>query len=79
MMHTFDRLRQFQATADELELAMEVAQVMRASSLCALGQSPIVPLESIMRHFGDEVRGHLNGICDTGTCVPAEGMVTADV
>ncbi|OPZ65122.1 MAG: NADP-reducing hydrogenase subunit HndC [Firmicutes bacterium ADurb.Bin506] len=78
LRHTFDKLRRFEATASELSLAMDLARAMRDSSLCALGQSPIVPLETIMKHFGDEIRGHLNGKCETGTCLAAEGRVAAN-
>lgn len=80
LANTFDRLRRFEASAGELELAMEIARVMHASSLCALGQSPAVPLDTIMAHFGEEVRGHLNGKCKTGTCpgLATERRVAAD-
>jgi NADH:ubiquinone oxidoreductase subunit F (NADH-binding) len=50
---------------------MELARVMQGSSLCALGQSVIVPLGTIMQHFQGEIQAHLHGCCPTGKCSPA--------
>jgi len=37
-----------------LDRLLSLAQAMRDTSLCPLGQSPILPIESAMRHFRDE-------------------------
>ncbi|HAI87566.1 MAG TPA: NADH-quinone oxidoreductase subunit NuoF [Firmicutes bacterium] len=68
LVQIFDKLRQFRATQADLDLAMELATVMLRSSLCALGQSVVVPLGTIMQHFEGEIQAHLHGKCSVGLC-----------
>jgi NADH:ubiquinone oxidoreductase subunit F (NADH-binding)/NADH:ubiquinone oxidoreductase subunit E len=83
LLRILDKMCAFRATAADLDLAMELAEVMYNSALCALGQSAAMPLRTIIEHFGDEVKGHLNGVCATGTCsshrVPSERRRDAHV
>jgi NADH:ubiquinone oxidoreductase subunit F (NADH-binding) len=39
---------------EDLDRLLSLARAMRDTSLCPLGQSPILPVESAMRHFRDE-------------------------
>jgi NADH:ubiquinone oxidoreductase subunit F (NADH-binding) len=39
---------------EDLDRLVALARVMRDTSLCPLGESPILPVESAMRHFRDE-------------------------
>jgi len=71
LVQIFSRLREFRASQADLDLAMELARVMQGSSLCALGQSVIVPLGTIMEHFQGEIQAHLRGCCPAGKCSPA--------
>ncbi len=71
LVQIFNKLREFRASQADLDLAMELARVMQGSSLCALGQSVIVPLGTIMEHFQGEIQAHLHGCCPTGKCSPA--------
>jgi len=71
LVQIFNKLREFRASQADLDLAMELARVMQGSSLCALGQSVIVPLGTIMQHFQGEIQAHLHGCCPTGKCSPA--------
>jgi NADH:ubiquinone oxidoreductase subunit F (NADH-binding) len=58
---------------DAINLLSLTAQVMADTSLCALGQSPTVPIASSMRFFLDEYRAHaVAGRCPTGVCRMAE-------
>lgn len=68
VLQIFNKLSQFKATKADLDLALELAQVMQSSSLCALGQSVAVPLFTIMEHFRDEIQMHLHGACLVGKC-----------
>ncbi len=68
LLQIFNKLREFRASQADLDLAMELARVMQGSSLCALGQSAIVPLGTIMEHFQDEIQAHLRGCCPVGKC-----------
>jgi len=43
----------------DLDLLVEAATMMRNTSLCPLGQSPILPIESALRNFGDEFRARM--------------------
>ncbi|NLH87893.1 MAG: hypothetical protein GX460_06820, partial [Firmicutes bacterium] len=40
----------------------------QSSSLCALGQSVAVPLFTILDHYADEIKAHLEGRCPAGVC-----------
>ena len=40
---------------EDLDQLVSLARAMRDSSLCPLGQSPILPIESAIRHFRDEL------------------------
>ena len=71
LVQIFGKLREFRASQAELDLAMELARVMQGSSLCALGQSVIVPLGTIMEHFQGEIQAHLHGCCSAGKCPPS--------
>ncbi|MFZ7125468.1 MAG: NADH-quinone oxidoreductase subunit NuoF [Desulfobacterales bacterium] len=35
---------------------LEQSEIMAETSLCPLGQSPVLPIRSALRHFGDELR-----------------------
>jgi NADH-quinone oxidoreductase subunit F len=39
---------------EDLEQLISLSRVLRDASLCPLGQSPILPIESALRHFRDE-------------------------
>lgn len=52
-----------------IELLHHTARVMAETSLCALGQSPIVSISSSLRLFRDEYRSHASGEgCPAGVC-----------
>ena len=70
LVQIFNKLREFGASQADLDLAMELARVMEGSSRCALGQSVIVPLGTIMEHFQGEIQAHLHGRCPAGKCSP---------
>ncbi|MDE6441802.1 MAG: NADH-quinone oxidoreductase subunit NuoF [Clostridia bacterium] len=53
----------------DLEKIKELAQHMKSSSLCALGQSAPNPVLSAMEHFGDEYEAHIyDKKCPAGVC-----------
>ena len=54
---------------EDLEKITELAQHMKTSSLCALGQSAPNPVLSAMEHFGDEYEAHIKDKkCPAGVC-----------
>ncbi len=54
---------------EDLEKIAELAEHMKTSSLCALGQSAPNPILSTMKHFGDEYIKHVYAKkCPAGVC-----------
>jgi NADH-quinone oxidoreductase subunit F len=57
------------ATTDQLGLLEELAEVVRDTSLCGLGQTAPNPVLSTIRYFGDEYREHIEQKrCRAGVC-----------
>jgi NADH-quinone oxidoreductase subunit F/NADP-reducing hydrogenase subunit HndC len=53
----------------DLEKIKEIADHMKSSSLCALGQSAPNPILSTLAHFGDEYEAHIKEKrCPAGVC-----------
>jgi NADP-reducing hydrogenase subunit HndC len=58
-----------QGRAGDLDLLVELAEAVRAGSLCALGQTAPNPVLSTVRYFRDEYDAHiLEGRCPAGVC-----------
>lgn len=54
---------------EDINKINELARHMKASSLCALGQSAPNPVLSAMEHFGDEYKKHIyDKQCPAGVC-----------
>ncbi len=54
---------------EDLDKITELAEHMKSSSLCALGQSAPNPILSTMKHFGDEYLKHIYAKkCPAGVC-----------
>jgi len=53
---------------DNIDLMLHTAKVMQKTSLCALGQSLILPISTILKYFRKEVAKHIKGRCPTGVC-----------
>ncbi len=53
---------------DDIDLILHTAKVMQKTSLCALGQSLILPISTILKYFREEVTKHIKGRCPTGVC-----------
>jgi NADH-quinone oxidoreductase subunit F len=61
-----ERIRSGGATADDLERLVEVARTMQATSLCPLGQSPILPIQTAVDSFRDEFDACMAKPCTAG-------------
>jgi NADH:ubiquinone oxidoreductase subunit F (NADH-binding) len=53
---------------DYIDLMLNTAKVMQKTSLCALGQSLILPISTILKYFQEEIAEHIKGRCPTGVC-----------
>ncbi|MBW2038598.1 MAG: NADH-quinone oxidoreductase subunit NuoF [Deltaproteobacteria bacterium] len=64
-----DKISQGKGGQEAIDLLEETAQVMAETSLCALGQSPMVSISTSLRFFRDEYLAHaIEGRCPTGVC-----------
>jgi NADH:ubiquinone oxidoreductase subunit F (NADH-binding) len=65
------------ATLDQLALLEELAEVVRDTSLCGLGQTAPNPVLSTIKYFADEYREHIeSGTCRAGVC---RALVTYEI
>jgi NADH:ubiquinone oxidoreductase subunit F (NADH-binding) len=47
----------------------ELSEAMKAASICGLGQIAPVPVLSVIKHFPEQVQGHLERReCPSGVC-----------
>ncbi len=63
-----ERATRGDAGAEALAPLDELSQTLQLTSICGLGQVVPSPIGSVVRHFPDEVRAHLDGRCPAGTC-----------
>jgi NADH:ubiquinone oxidoreductase subunit F (NADH-binding) len=53
---------------DDIDLILHMAKVAQKTSLCALGQSMILPISTILKYFREEIAEHIKGRCPKGVC-----------
>ncbi len=69
MLEILTRITEGKGEPADLEKIKEIAEHMKSSSLCALGQSAPNPILSTMAHFGDEYEAHIyEKRCPAGVC-----------
>ena len=69
LLETLDKICEGKGEPEDLEKIREIAEHMKSSSLCALGQSAPNPILSTMEHFGDEYKAHIyEKKCPAGVC-----------
>lgn len=69
LLELLDKICKGNGVPEDLEKIKELAEHMKSSSLCALGQSAPNPVLSAMEHFGDEYRAHIyDKKCPAGVC-----------
>ena len=56
------------ASVEDIDLMIEKAKLMERSSLCALGQSPAMPLETMLKYFKDEFVKHTDSGYQCAAC-----------
>ncbi len=54
LVNIMDKIIAGQADADDVQKLLSVSEVMQKTSFCALGQSPVMPIASMVKYFGDE-------------------------
>ncbi len=69
LLELLDKFTQGKGTMEDLETIEELANHMKSSSLCALGQSAPNPVLSTLRYFKDEYVAHVKDkTCPAGVC-----------
>jgi NADH-quinone oxidoreductase subunit F len=68
MLEVLDRICEGQAKPADLDRLEELAERVRRTSLCGLGQSAPNPVLTTLRYFRDEYEAHLQGRCPAGRC-----------
>ena len=68
MLEILERFCQGQAQKHDLEKLELLAQQVKASSLCGLGQTAPTPVLPTLQYFRDEYEAHLKGYCPAGKC-----------
>jgi NADH-quinone oxidoreductase subunit F len=69
MYEILDDITKGNGTLDDLELLEELAEVVRDTTMCALGQTASNPVLSTLRYFRHEYERHIvDKRCDAGVC-----------
>jgi NADH:ubiquinone oxidoreductase subunit F (NADH-binding)/(2Fe-2S) ferredoxin/NAD-dependent dihydropyrimidine dehydrogenase PreA subunit len=63
MLEILTRITEGKGKDEDLDLLLEMAQQIKVSSLCALGQTAPNPVLTTMRYFRDEYESHITGDC----------------
>jgi NADH:ubiquinone oxidoreductase subunit F (NADH-binding)/(2Fe-2S) ferredoxin/NAD-dependent dihydropyrimidine dehydrogenase PreA subunit len=63
------RITEGEGTLEDLDRLEELAELVKSTSLCGLGQTAPNPVLSTLRYFEDEYRAHIEDrICPSGVC-----------
>jgi NADH-quinone oxidoreductase subunit F len=68
MVEILEKLTEGRGTKEDLQRLKSLAQTMRNTSFCGLGQSAPVPVTTLLKHFADEFEAHVQGQCPSGKC-----------
>ncbi|MGI6250624.1 MAG: NADH-quinone oxidoreductase subunit NuoF [Anaerolineaceae bacterium] len=69
MLEILDKITQGNGTMEDLTILEDLAENIKNTSLCALGQTAPNPVLSTMKHFRDEYVAHVvDKRCPTGVC-----------
>jgi NADH:ubiquinone oxidoreductase subunit F (NADH-binding) len=69
MFDILDGITRGRGKPEDIDLLLELGHSIKASSLCALGQSAPNPVLSTIRYFRDEYEAHIfEGHCPAGVC-----------
>jgi NADH:ubiquinone oxidoreductase subunit F (NADH-binding) len=80
MHNVLERISEGKAGKKDLELLQRLTGMVKAASLCGLGQTAPNPTLTTLRYFMDEYRAHIEeGICPAGICNPVKVEEEAEV
>jgi NADH-quinone oxidoreductase subunit F len=59
MVKIIDRVAASKGKGDDIDKLVKIAETMRDTSFCPLGQSPVLPISSSLKYFGEEIRSRV--------------------
>ncbi len=68
MLEILERMSEGRARHDDLKKLEELADRVKRTSLCGLGQTAPNPVVTALRYFRDEFVAHIEGRCPAGRC-----------
>ena len=69
MLDILEDITEGKGRPGDIELLLELAEAVKAGSLCGLGQTAPNPVLTTIRYFRDEYEAHVNhGQCPAGHC-----------
>jgi NADH:ubiquinone oxidoreductase subunit F (NADH-binding)/NADH:ubiquinone oxidoreductase subunit E len=69
LVQTLQQIARGEGSGDDLDTIDELAETMQLTSICGLGQAAPLPITSVLRHFRDEIDGHVyRRECPAGVC-----------
>jgi NADH:ubiquinone oxidoreductase subunit F (NADH-binding)/NADH:ubiquinone oxidoreductase subunit E len=72
MVDTLMKITHGKGTAEDLATIDELSEAMALASICGLGQIAPVPIQSVIKHFREEIDDHvLRKRCPSGVCTMA--------
>jgi len=68
MVEILEKFTEGTATMEDFNKIKSLAQTMKTTSFCGLGQSAPVPVITLIKYFEEEFIEHINGKCKAGVC-----------
>ena len=62
------KFAQRKASVEDIDFMVEKAKLMQVASLCALGQSPVMPITTMLKYFKDEFVKHCDSSYKCDAC-----------
>ncbi len=79
MLEILDKITEGEGTLEDLDKLEELGNLIKATSLCGLGQTAPNPVLSTLKHFRSEYEAHVvNKKCPAGVCVDLTTLKIGD-
>jgi NADH:ubiquinone oxidoreductase subunit F (NADH-binding) len=59
LVEIIDRLAASKGKPEDIDRLLRISEIMRDTSFCPLGQSPVLPISSALKYFRDEMVSHV--------------------
>lgn len=68
ILELVEKLAEGEGTKEDIAKIKAIVKTMKNTAFCGLGQSVIQPVNSLLKHFAEEIEEHAEGKCRTGRC-----------